>query len=227
MATYCSVDDVAAELGGVSLTASTTPTSTTVSGWIDDAEAEIDLLAGTIFTTSAITTSAYEYSDYDGSGVIKFENYPLISVESIEYEENGLGNASESWVALTEGRTSTGNYIVYPELGVAKLHANSTGNNPTVGYRNIRTTYTYGRATVPNTVKHLCAKMAAKRYLDSVASKTGTSEGGSITIGAISINDPTNYAITRVKALNDEIDMLQKKVVGDFKTHTYNTRLFE
>ena len=218
---------VSAEIGGVTIDGSSVPTSTTVDLWIADAKAEIDERTGTTYESTAITSSAYEYHDYDGCGRIKLFNYPIISIESLDVEINGLSGDSSDWQTLTEGRTSAGHFIFYDTQGVIAFHSNALSVQPQAGSQNIRVAYTYGRASVPLNVARLATLLVASRYLTTVASKTATEEGGSVSVGTISVSDPTNYANVRLKEYSAEIESIFKKLIGTFKVRNYDYTVFD
>lgn len=224
---YTSTANVAAELGGVTIDGSSTPTSTTVDSWIADAKAEIDERSGMTFESTAITSSDYEYHDYDGSGYIFTKNFPIISVESVEFETGGIGGTAETWVAYTEGRTVNDEFVVYKDLGAIKFHTSDTRSMPLAGFQNARLEYTYGYSSVPANVGRLATLLVAKRYLTTVASKTASEEGGSVTVGTISVSDPTNYANARLKQYDEEIKQLFADLIGTLKVRHYKERLIE
>lgn len=227
MATYATVADVSAELGGLSITGATTITSTMVDGWISDAEDEVELLSGQIYSTTSIPSTEWEYHDHDGGSVIRLDNWPVQSVQLIQYEENGVGATAESWVTLTgPGRTSTDDFMLYGDVGALKLVRGSTGHWPPAGAQNVRVAYTYGHTSVPRNVKELVVKMAAKRYIQAIANKSGGTQGGSISIGAISISDPSNYVINRLQQIDSDIKRLREEVVGKFRVVNYDLRLY-
>jgi hypothetical protein len=223
---YATYSDVSSELGGISITGATTITSTMVDSWIADAEDEVELLSGQIYSTTAIASTVWEYHDYDGSGVIRLDKYPVQSVQLIQYEANGFGATAESWVTLEEGRLDVDNYTLYGAVGAIRLHPNSTGNAPTIGNQNIRVAYTYGHTSVPRNVKELVTKMSAKRYIEAVANKNGAKSSKSVSIGAINIDDPGNYVLNRLTQINADIERLQKQVVGKFRVVNYDLRLY-
>jgi hypothetical protein len=224
MASYTTTVDVAAELGGVSITTSSTPALATVQGWISDASDEIDQLTGRIWGVSAVTSDSYEYVDYDGEGRIRLKNFPVISLESVEYDSKGIGAVSTVWSALSEGRTSGTHYVVYKDEGILLLH-----NNVVVPYgtQNVRVTYTYGHLTTPRHIKRLCTLMVAKRYITSVANKGASVEGGSVSVGSISVSDPSSYVLSHLDRVNTEIDFLLEKVNSTFKAYIYDTTLYD
>lgn len=223
---YTTTANVSAELGGITIDGSSTPTATTVDSWIADAKAEIDERSGTTFESTAITSSDYEYHDYDGEGYIFTKKFPIISVESVEFETKGLGAPAASWVELTEGRTEDENFIVYKDLGVIKFHSSRLTAQPIVGMQNCRLEYTHGYSSVPANVTRLATLLVAQRYLTTVASKTASEEGGSVTVGTISVSDPTNYANARLKQYDAEIKQLFADLVGTLKITHHTERIF-
>lgn len=225
-ARYATYTDVAAELGGVTITAASTPSSSTVDGWLSDSEAEIELLSGQVYATTAISSSDWEYHSYDGSGVIRLNKWPVQSVQLIQYEENGIGADTESWETMTEGYTGSGSFILYKDVGAIKLHGNTVSQTPVPGHQNVRVAYTHGHTSVPRTVKQLATKMAARRYIQSVANESSTTGGGAISVGAISISDPTNYVTTYLSSINKDISDLQAKLVGTLRVVNYDARLY-
>jgi len=224
---YTTIDKVSAELGGVTIDASSTPSSTTVTSWIADAKAEIDERAGLTFESATVTSASYEVHDYDGSGVQKLNNYPIISIDSVEVEVNGLSGDSSDWQSLTEGRTSAGHFITYKELGLIAFHSNNLSVQPIAGSQNMRFTYTYGYSTVPNNVEKLATLIVASRHLTTVASKTASEEGGSVSVGTISVSDPTNYANERLSQYNTDISKMFDDLVGKFKVTNYDYTVFD
>lgn len=224
---YTTPSEVSAELGGFSLTASTTPTSTQVESWITDAEKEVNELTGRVWESTAIADPDYEYHDYDGEGIIRLNNTPVISVDSIEYEAEGISAASTSWSSLTEGRTETDDFILYKEEGIINLHATSDTRRLTAGKQNIRVRYTYGYDSVPVHIKRLTTALVAKRLIMSVANKSGSEEGGAVSVGTISVDDPSNYVHKHLESMNQEIDYLTKEVVSKFKSYTYDIRAYD
>jgi hypothetical protein len=224
---YTTTTQVSAEIGGVTIDGSSVPTNTTVDLWIADAKEEIDERCGRTFESTAITSAAYEFHDYDGSGIIKLNNYPIISIESLAVEVNGLSGASADWQTLTEGRTSAGHFIFYDTLGVIAFHANALATQPVAGSQNIRVEYTHGASALPLNVARLATLLVAQRYLQSVASKTATQEGGSVSVGTISVSDPTNYANVRLKEYSAEITDLFNKLIGKFKVRNYDYTVFD
>jgi hypothetical protein len=224
MASYTTTVDVSTELGGVSISTSSTPTTATVQSWISDASDEIDQLTGRIWGVNAVTSDSYEYVDYDGSGRIRLKNYPIISIESVEYDSKGIGATSTTWSSIVEGRTSATHYISYKEEGILFLHSNVA---VPYGMQNVRVAYTYGHTTTPRHIKRLCALIVAKRYIMSVANKGASVEGGSVSVGSISVSDPTSYVLNHLGRIETEIDFLLEKVNSTFKPFIYDTTMYD
>jgi hypothetical protein len=227
MASYTTTTDVSAELGGVSISTSSTPTTATVQSWIADASDEVEQLTGRIWGISAVTSDSYEYVDYDGSGRIRLKNYPVVSIESLEYEANGLGATSAAWSSMTEGRISSTDYIIFKDEGIVMLHPSATGKQIPYGHQNVRVTYTYGHTTTPRNIRRLTTLLVAKRYILTVANKSASVEGGSVSVGSIRVSDPTNYVLSHLGRIETEIDYLLEKVVSTFKPHIYDSNLYD
>ena len=69
--------------------------------------------------------------------------------------------------------------------------------------------------------------MVAKRLVLSVANKAGSEEGGSISVGTISVDDPNNYVHTHLDRVNKELDYYLKEVVSTFKPHIYDIGVYD
>lgn len=226
MSQYTDINAVAEELGGVTIDNASTPSSDFVSDWITEASDEIEQLTGKVWCEKAVSSTVWEYHDYDGSGTVRLNNAPVISIDKIQFEDDGLGASSTTWTDLTEGRTDSAEFVLYGGEGYIKFHPNSTGNTPISGFKNIRVAYTYGYKFTPHRIKRLCTLMVAKRFIQSIANKSGSEEGGSVTVGPISVSDPTNYIHTLRDSIHKEIEYLMEKVVASTKVHIYNSDLF-
>jgi len=221
MGDYTDYTLVSAELNGVTIGSTTVPSSTTVENWISEVESEINLRTGKIWTSSVVTD---QILDYDGSGYIKLPVNPVLAVSTLSYEEKGLGASSESWVSLTEGRTN--DYIFYVADGEIEL--TGKGDVPGRGKQNIKITYTKGYADVPSYIQRLATLMAARRFIQSVVQGTAKDEGGSITVGNISITDPSNFSAGQVRDMDKEIEEIFATRIGSsrvfFGKRTYDLR---
>jgi len=225
--TYTTVAEVSAELGGVTLDASSTPTSTVVDGWIADIDSEINQLTNRVWESTTVTSSDYEYYDYGGNGRVITVHAPIISVESVEFDTEGLGAASTAWSSLTEGRTDAEGFIVYKEEGLLQLHS-TEGSSVKYGLQNVRLTYTHGYATTPLHIKRLSTLMTAQRYISSVASNTASEGGGSVSVGTISVSDPNNYVHNHLSSINAEIkEILKSGIVPTARTYEFNNNIYD
>lgn len=227
MASYTTVSEVSAELGGTSIASTTTPSLSQVQSWISDASKEVEELTGRVWSETTVTSTAYEYSDYDGCGIIYFDHQPVISVQSIEYESQGLGATTPAWSSLVEGRDTNSDFVLYKDEGFVKLFSSTTGKTIRAGIQNIRKTYTYGYTVVPAHIKRLTTLLVAKRYIASVANSSASSEGGSVSVGTISVSDPNNYVHLHQDKVNKELDYLRKEVVSTFKPRLYTNRAYD
>jgi len=216
MADYITVTDVSSELNGLSITSSTIPSQTTVETWIGQ---EQDILIRDTGKDWGEVTHTDEYLDYDGSGYIRTNYAPIISISSLEYESGGL-NGTENWVPLTEGRGSANSFIIYKPEGELKIHGTT---KPIAGFQNIKVSYLSGYEVVNKTVKAILAKRVAMRIISSVINGQSGEEGGNVTVGAISISDPSTFGLDRYKDLDNEVKQLYASL-GDFKTYRYNRR---
>lgn len=223
---YTTVNNIINELNGYSIDDTTTPSATTVNGWISDAKDEIDSKLNTTFES----TSFDIYIDFNTINIsgytplnpnvrqtteIRLPYKPIISITKFEYESNGLGASEESWNTLTEGRTE--DYIVYKEEGIIKL----TGKTYVpAGYQNLHITGTYGYETVPSVITQLATLIVVKRIIRTVLHSQGTTEGGSITVDVISISDPTVFSIKNIQRIDNEIQSLYN-IAGQLKSYRY------
>jgi len=202
--TYTTIDFVSYELNNLTIDSSSIPSSTAVIGWIDDADSEINLRTGKIWSS---TTASSVLLDYDGTGFLKLPFTPVISITSLEYEENGLGASSTSWKPLTEGRTE--DYISYVMDGEVEFFGSS---KPPKGYQNIRITYVYGYANTPAYISRLATLIVAKRVIAATINKSSQGEGGSVTVGNISITDPSNFSVGYIQNIGTEINDIYKRI---------------
>lgn len=201
---YCTTTDVSNELNGLSITASTTPSTSTVEGWIQESDSMIDHETGRVWSSTAFSSVAL---DYDGNGTLRLPYYPLISISEVLVETQGLGASSTAYTTLTEGRTN--DFIVYLDEGEIKFFGT---DYPTEGYQKVIVSGSYGYTTTPYYIKRLSTLLTAKRVIQAVQNSTARQEGGSVTVGNISITDPSTFGISYVRSINDEIMNLFKSI---------------
>ena len=182
-------------------TDSTTPTSANIASWITQAEVQIDLMTQTSFTTNTTTT---EYFDISGSQnyYITF-NKPLISVTSLEFNENALGTTA-SWVSLTEGYEN--DFLVYPRNSRIRWHS-KTYSLPE-GNQNGRTTYVWGRSSVPKNVEWLATLLVAERVLGTKMKNLRFISAVDITIGQLSVKHTFASVRSQRQIVEDEVNRL-------------------
>lgn len=212
MASYTTIALVSAELNGFSITASSTPSSSVVTNWIIEASRDVELLTNQVWSS---TTATSEYHDYDGSGFFFTYNKPIITITSLHAESNGINATTASWYQLLEGRTIDKDFIVYRDEGEIRFHGNKMPNE---GYQNLCVTYTYGYNTTPTEIQRLATLLAAKRVIYSIVNGSATSEGGSISVGTISVSDPSTFGHSHIKNMDMEIESLLSSI-GKLKTY--------
>jgi len=213
---YTSLANIENELG-MSFTASTTPTSTTVTAWLTEIDSEIDVRTNTVWSSTAVSS---EYYDYDGSGIMRLNQAPIIAVSELLMETNGINATTAGWGTLTEGRTSSGQFIVYKDE--AEIHFHGTPK-PTPGFQNLCITYTHGYATTPTKIQRLATLIGSQRVINTVVSNTATNEGGAVSVGTISVADPSDFGNKRISNMASEIQTLIDEI-GSFKTFRLNKR---
>jgi hypothetical protein len=217
MGDYTNILNVSNELNGFSINNSSTPSDVTVLGWISEASSEIDNITGKKWDSNLVTNEVY---DYDGGGSLLLNNSPIITIASLQFESSGLGGISESWTSLYEGRTSSYDFIVYKNEGEVVFHSS---NKPVAGFQNVKITYSYGYSTTPLFIERLATLLVAKRLILSVQSGSATNEGGTVSVGTISVSDPSSFGGNHLKSINDEINMIYSSI-GTLKTYRLSRR---
>ena len=204
---YTTNAKVSDELGGYTLDAASTPSSSVITTWIADAAAEIDSKTNMTFESTATT----DICDYDGSKRVILENKPVLDISKVFYNKEPIGNAAE-WEELTEDT----DWVSYNSFNLFQF-VTAIGS----GKKKLKVEYTYGETTVPLNVAQLAAKLVAKRVILSIQTNSQTTEGGSISVGPISINDPSRFSLDYLERLNTEIADLYS-TVGTLRTFQYN-----
>ena len=217
MAEYTNILNVSNELNGYSINSSTTPSDVTVLKWIEEASSEIDNATGMVWDKRIVSN---EVHDYDGSGTFHTYNNPILSVTSLYKEVNGVGGSSESWTLLSEGRLSTQDFMVYKPEGEIVFHGSRM---PQAGFQNLKVSYSYGFSTTPVFIERLATLMVAKRMIYSVQSGSATNEGGTVSVGTITVSDPTTFGTNHLKSMSEEINSLFAKA-GTLKTYRLDRR---
>lgn len=216
---YTTTSLVQAELqSSTAFSSSTIPTDTTVTNWIQEESAYINSLADTVFGTSSVT----EYIDYDLGDTLVLEYGPVVSVTQVRYNKNKLGaTAGEDW----EVKTADTHYTLYSDVGHLKILDKWV---PKTGLKRIEATYVYGYSSTPLDIQMLATKLVTQRILETLISKNVNerNDGGSVSIGSISIIEPEGYGINSYKQLKADIDELKMNIVENFKVSRRGFHLY-
>jgi len=210
--TYTTIEKVSAELNGLLITSDTIPSIDTVTNWITETDAEIDRRAGKTYAQSTYV-DIMDIRDGD-CGVFRLSTTPVISITSLEYNAENLGD-TPVWTEKTEAV----DFFMYEDTG--EIEATPKWSNIKSGNKRLKVTYEAGHATTPGYITSLASKMVAKKVISAKLNETSSQDGGSISVGSISISDPTNFSISYIKNLNYDINEGFKKLVSGFKVPRY------
>ncbi len=222
---YTSTEDVSAYLGEA-LSADTTPTEAQVNTFITRAEAEVDEMTGTSWTSQTRTADLYDYDEYSVfvkspqsrqvgrvdnffapvRNYFKLNYYPIISVTSLEVNKGSVQSAN--WITLTEGT----DFIKYSDEGVITFISSEA--LPVENYQGIRITYTYGHSVVTEPIKRLATLLTVREVMRTKQTEATFVSADSISIETISISKSTRENVELMNSLQKEIDELIDKVVG-------------
>jgi len=185
---------------------STSPSYDDVDEWISEESAYINTIANQVFGSTVYSS---EFIDYDGEGALFLENAPVISVHSVHYNKQPLGVAPE-WVA----KVADTDYVFYKDRGIIKILFNNW--SPLSGARRIAVTYSAGYVEPPLVVRKLATKLVAHRVLEaSIAQNVNErSDGGSVSVGSVTIVEPANYGVSSFKQLKSDIVDLKAVVAN-------------
>lgn len=218
MVTYCTVDQVEAELRATSEFASTTiPSLAQVTDWIDEESAQIDYELG----YSIASTQYDEVYDYNTDEDKLFTRVsPIISVDTLLYNTTSIGNTgySTGWVEKTENT----DFFVKKDRG--EIPIISTNWLPKDGVQNIRLIYTAGYSTTPEVYQKLATKLVAQRVLNTLIQNNINegNDGGSISVGSINIVEPESYGVNSYRELANDIADLKTQITQGFGVHRYS-----
>lgn len=217
---------VAAEIrASTAFSSSTIPTLATVTTWIQEASRQIELMSNNVFSSTTVSSQLF-----DTTGTTPIVNLPVsnvISIDKVEYNINGAGVAP-SWVACSEGYDK--DYITYNDYAEIEFVKGQSSAIPTLldrGKQRLRLSYTYGFTTTPLEVEQLCTLLVAKRCIRSLASYQANTKMGEVTVGPVSVADPSMFSINYIKYLNEEIDRLQEEIALKYKTFKFSTRAYD
>lgn len=212
---YTTTELVQSELlANIAFSSSTIPTSSTVTTWISEVEAEINLYAGRSFEALAKT----EYIDYNGDSFILLSSAPVNSISGATYFNQAYG--STNWesdvLSLTEGT----HYALNKNQGIVEFLTNNF--SPKEGLRRFYFSYTAG-GTLPLYIQALATKKVALRVIDAtIANDIKEKQSGkSISVGSISIVKPANYSIVSYTKLKNDIELLEKNLLVGTGVYRY------
>lgn len=206
---YCTLAQVAAELNGSSTEAS----DATITEWIQQESESINDKTKKTWASDTFDI----YLDYDGKNDIRIPLFPVLTITSFTYNDASLWQTPD-WKSLTEGYDE--DFLLYSKEGILSL--NGYQIIPT-GNKRLHITGTYGYSETPLNIVKLCAKKVALRAIGGVLNGQGTSQGGSISIGSISISDPTTFSTQNISRLDNEINSMYPEI-GTFKSYRLSRR---
>lgn len=213
MVKYCDASDVEAELrADNSFSSSTTPTLTQVQDWIEAESDDIRHEADAEYGQQSVTD---ELIGYFGGRYITIPEAPLVSVSSVEYNQDTIDDPD--WVTKTEGD----DYTVFLDRGQLKLIG---GFNPKTGDKRFRIDYTYGRSNVPKRIRKLCAKAVAKRTIETLLESDIETEnaGTEVSVGTIEIVKPSDYGAENYRILKQEVQRMRENLGDDVNAYRAN-----
>jgi hypothetical protein len=222
MADYTTLALVEAELRSDPFTSATSPSKSQVETWISEASAQIDVATGELFSTTVVSS---QYVDYDGSGILMMPEFPLVSVSEIRYNQNKYNNSTTDWLTLTEGRGQ--HFLVYEDYGEIEFiggNDNATPIFPKEGKQRLCISYTHGRSSTPLEIQRWATLEVAKRVIGTLVSSQSNTEGGEVTVGPITVKDPSSFSIGQVRSMNDEIDRIKMDAGQQFRTYRIDRR---
>lgn len=170
----CTTDDVEFRLGGVSFT---TTEATLVGELIDGVQGHMERIAARTLETA----SRSETFDAPGSPMIWLENTPVTAVASVTVDGTALSTDQFAWHSA--GR------IVRVSSGVARHWATRKTQTVVVAY-------TGGFVTVPEDLKDICARAAARAFQAGEAYSDAPAGAGSIRQVSLAGSDSVTFAST-------------------------------
>jgi hypothetical protein len=195
-AVYVTVPEIEARLR-TTFDYSTTPTDAHIQELIEDAQGLIDETAGRTWMPSVAVSQ--EYHDYNGEGMVVVKKPGLLTVTSLEY----TGDNGSTWNTIA----STG-YEVYTDYDSIELKPDTTtGQVASIprGQKKLRVSYTYGAEEVPSRIKRLAADIVVVDTIKGIINNSANSQGGSVQVGPIRVEDPGMYSLNAIKGMTDSI----------------------
>lgn len=186
MGTYTSEIKIEAVVQ-MSITDSTEPTSTQVTQWITEIEADADARALAEYTLTDQLIDVLPGLDYPAADTLawlealagkRYEEIknlvlippftPIVSISSLSKRKSSLGT-TDDWEVLTEGTTADTDYILLKKRTRTKQYLGFAiyfhHNNPTPGYQRIKMTYNHGWDLDTNIIGEWCTLKVALKVL--------------------------------------------------------------
>lgn len=203
----------------------TLPTDTTIATWISQASRQVELITNNIFASTVVSSQLFDWAG--NTNVLNLPQANILSVIKVEKNISSQGT-TPSFITLNEGVDK--DYIVYKdyaEIEFVKGVNAYLGVYPNYGKQSIRLTYSYGYTTTPLEVQYLTTLLVAKRVIQSLSSYQANTKMGQVTVGPVSVADPSQFSINYMRFLNDEIDRLGKDIAVTYKTFKFSTRNYD
>lgn len=225
---YCTTDDIGNYLG-ITIDETSTPSSTVVSGWLQESKEWIDHITKTTYEESTVMDKVIEFTSdntrtsagaFDSTGALNQPANPdmillpdkdIISITKVEFNRAGEFESAD-WEEVTSG---IGGQV---QLVGDYIQLIDPNDYPRKGINSIRLTYTKGRSTVPATVKSLCVYQTSIKLMEGAQSNTLTEAGGDIRIGDIALSEPGAYSLSFIKQTKDSLQG-QMDLLGTHNTY--------
>jgi len=205
---YTTAERVQAELQASAAFASTTiPSLTTINTWIADASAYVNQLNNEIpYGVSTFSQTI----DYNGEDIIPVKNSPITTFNSLTYYTADLG---------TSDYATSGTVLTVDTHFTVKANSGEiiflSGFAPKDGLKRFIANYDSGYDPVPATVGMYVTKSVAHRVLNTLLNQNvnDRADGGSISVGSISIVEPASYGVNSYKQLGQDLKDMEQDLI--------------
>lgn len=205
---YTTNSKVSSQLGGITIDANSVPSSDDITGWITEAEAEIDSRTGMSYSQSAFTDKIYDWEGNDN--ILRFP-FEMVSVSSLSYNKEAAGE-TPVWTV----KTIDEDFFVYGDSG--EVEFNLRKFSPLAGRKRFKVTGLQGKSEVPVIIQRLCTLMVANRTVETIVQNQAfANSGGDVQVGTIKVGNPSSFSVSAVKSAKAEIDDIFGKVIGEFR----------
>jgi len=207
---YTDVDKVSAQLHGLTIDSSSTPSEYSVEQWIKEADSEIDSRTGLSFSPQPISSEIF---DWEGNDDILRLSREIAEISSLYYNSESAGK-TPVWTLKTEDV----DYYVYGDSG--EIEFIRSNFNPLSGKKRFKLFGLSGKYIVPPTVSRLSTLMVSSRVIETIIQdQSFSNSGGDVQVGTIKVGNPSDFSINSINAVKKEIDSLFDKVMGTFKSY--------